>query len=60
MKVLRPILTILLIAGIAAGGYYGYQRYQSTQAAAKKSSYETVALMAIPLLHWIRPHYPNR
>jgi HlyD family secretion protein len=44
MKVLRPILTILLIAGIAAGGYYGYQRYQSTQAAAKKSSYETVAL----------------
>jgi HlyD family secretion protein len=44
MKVLRPILILLLIAGLGAGGYYGYERYQAVQASAKQASYQTVAL----------------
>lgn len=48
MKQSRPILWILIIAAVAGGGYYGWQRYSSSQAAktqaAQKSAPRVVAV----------------
>lgn len=48
MKKSRPILWILVIAAVAGGGYYGWQRYSASQAAkvqaAQKSAPRVVAV----------------
>jgi len=41
MKAVRTILIILVVAGLAVGGYFAYQRYQNIRAA-QANNFETV------------------
>lgn len=43
MKIVRPVLIILLIAGLGAAGYYGYTYYQ-THRSGQTPTYQTVRL----------------
>ncbi|WP_426425478.1 efflux RND transporter periplasmic adaptor subunit [Bradyrhizobium genosp. A] len=46
MKKSRPILWILVIAAVAGGGYYGWQRYLATEAAKAQASQKSAPRVA--------------
>lgn len=50
MKKSRPILWILVIAAVAGGGYYGWQRYSASQAAkAQAAQKDAPRVAAVPV-----------
>lgn len=46
MKKSRPILWILVIAAVAGGGYYGWQRYSASQAAKAQAAQKSAPRVA--------------
>lgn len=50
MKKSRPILWILVIAAVAGGGYYGWQRYSASQAAKTQAAQKNAPrVVAVPV-----------